>query len=177
MFSNHQGGYRQDSATHLKIFIGADHRGYQFKNKIVQNLRRRKYAVVDMGTDADEVPCDYPKISYKVAGQVAKTKDSRGILVCMSGIGHSIAANKVPGAYAALCYNKNAAVLSREHNNSNILVLGARFVPASQMNAIITAWLKTPFAGGRHLRRVKQIKTIEKNFLSSGKSNKELWKQ
>lgn len=146
----------------MKIFIGADHRGYKLKNKIVAWLVQQGHAVVDVGTDTDKTSCDYPKISYLVASQVAKNKDARGILVCMSGIGHAVAANKVRGAYAALCYNKMAAAFSREHNNTNILVLGARFVPSKDIAGIVKVWLNTKFAGGRHQRRVNQIKSIEK---------------
>ena len=145
-----------------KIFIGADHRGFALKNKIAGLLSKQDFEVVDVGTFQAEPPCDYPKISYKIARRVAETKNARGILVCMTGIGHTIAANKVPGAYAALCYNKEAALLSREHNNANILVLGAKFVSPPKMLSIIDIWLKTEFAGGRHLRRVNQIKKIEK---------------
>ena len=146
----------------MKIFIGADHRGYRLKNKIVALLRTAKYDVVDVGAFTDETPCDYPALSYKVGTAVAKHKDSRGILVCMTGIGHSIAANKIKGVYAALCYNEKAAELSRQHNNANVLVLGAKFVPEKNFTRIIKKWLTTSFEGGRHLRRVKQIKAIEK---------------
>lgn len=146
----------------MKIFIGADHRGFELKNKIKNILVQRGYDVEDVGTYRQEPPCDYPKISYDVARRVTQEKNARGILVCMTGLGHSIAANKVPGAYAALCYNKEAALLSREHNNANILVLAAKFVSPRQMLPVIDVWLKTKFAGGRHLRRVKQIKQIEK---------------
>ena len=148
----------------MKIFIGADHRGYRLKNQIKEYLETQGHSVVDEGTHRDDVPCDYPQIAYQVASAVVKTKNSRGILVCMSGIGHAMAANKVPGALAALCYNKEAAVLSREHNDANILVLGARFVPSSEMSEIVDVWLKTKFAGGRHLRRVNQIRKIEKEI-------------
>lgn len=146
----------------MKIFIGADHRGYTLKNKIVRLLSGEGHSIVDVGTDTDSRSCDYPKISAKVARAAASSRDARGILVCMSGIGHTIAANKVRGAYAALCYNKTAARLSREHNNANVLVLGAKFVPSKDMTGIIKTWLKTPFSGGRHQRRVNQIKRIEK---------------
>ena len=145
-----------------KIFIGADHRGYKLKEKIAGLLTGLGYRVVDVGTHVADQPCDYPKISYAVAEKVSSTKDARGILICWTGLGHTIVANKVPGAYAALCYNKKAALLSRQHNNANILVLGAQFVPPQKMPAIINAWLKEKFEGGRHLRRVKQIKAIER---------------
>ena len=148
----------------MKIFIGADHRGFELKNKIKDLLFKKGCDVEDVGTFRLEPPCDYPTIAYDLARRVAKKKDSRGILVCGTGIGHTIAANKVPGAYAALCYNKKAALLSREHNDANILVLGAQFVSPREMLSIIAVWLKTKFAGGRHLRRVREIKKIEKGI-------------
>ncbi len=148
----------------MKIFIGADHRGFQLKNKIAASLGKQGYTVVDLGTYTDETPCDYPRISFKVGKEVAKSRNNRGILVCMTGIGHTIAANKIPGVYAALCYNEAAAALSRQHNNANLLVLGAKFVSVRNFSRIIKTWLTTEFEGGRHLRRVKQIKEIEKKF-------------
>ncbi|MCC6758473.1 MAG: ribose 5-phosphate isomerase B [Candidatus Omnitrophica bacterium] len=151
----------------MKIFIGGDHRGFELKAKITAFLKTQGHQVVDVGSYEAGAMCDYPPISDKVATQVAKTKGSRGILVCMTGIGHSIAANKVVGAYAALVYNKEAAMLSRQHNNSNILVLGAKFSDPAEINDIVKVWLTTEFEGGRHLRRVKQIKAIEKKY--SGK--------
>lgn len=141
----------------MKIFIGADHRGFALKAKVIKAFRAKGYEVVDVGTPTDAKPCDYPKISFQVVKSVLHQKDARGILLCMSGIGHSIAANRVRGIRAALCYNKKAAQLSRAHNDANILVLGAKFVPFKEMLAIINVWLKTPFEGGRHLRRIKQI--------------------
>ena len=146
----------------MKIFIGADHRGFQLKSEVIDLLEKKGHKVVDMGSYTEQ-SCDYPPISCKVASAVAKSKNARGILVCMTGIGHTIAANKISGAYAALCYNKKAAALSRQHNNSNVLVVGAKFVPPGEMKSIVTTWLQGKFEGGRHLRRVKQIKNIEKN--------------
>ena len=154
----------------MKIFIGADHRGFELKNKIKNLLFKKGYDVEDVGTFSAESPCDYPKISYDVARRVAGKKDSRGILVCMTGIGPTIVANKAPGASAALCYNKQAAQLSREHNDANILVLGAKFVSPRKMLSIIDVWLTTKFAGGRHLRRVRQIKAIEKEMCKKSSS-------
>ena len=148
----------------MKIYIGADHRGYVLKQRIVSLLKEQGYDVIDVGTDKENVPCDYPKMAYDVATHVAKSRGARGILVCMSGIGHSIAANKVRGVYAALCYNKEAAALSRQHNNSNVLILGAKFVTEKEMHDIIKIWLAEQFEGGRHLRRVNQIKAIEREF-------------
>ena len=150
----------------MKIFIGADHRGFQLKKKIIKFLTDKKYTVVDLGIHEEGVICDYPKISLKVGKEVVKSKGSLGILACMTGIGHSIAVNKVLGVRAALCYTKKAAELSRMHNDANILILGARFVPQKQLMGIVDAWLKSSFEGGRHLRRVNQIKKIEKNICS-----------
>ena len=150
------------------IFIGADHRGFELKGRIIIALRKLGHEVVDAGS-YDPAPCDYPAISYDVASHVVRMKNARGILLCLTGIGHSIAANKVPGAYAALCYNKEAAILSRQHNNANILVLGANFVPERKMTELITTWLTTEFEGGRHLRRLEQIKVIEKKLFKSFK--------
>ncbi|MEI8011949.1 MAG: ribose 5-phosphate isomerase B [Candidatus Omnitrophota bacterium] len=145
------------------VFIGADHRGFELKAEIMIFLKKLGHEVIDAGS-YDVEPCDYPPIAYEVASQVARLKKGRGILVCMSGIGHSIAANKVPGAYAALCYNKEAAILSRQHNNANVLVLGSKFVAREEIFEIIKVWLSTEFEGGRHLRRTRQIAAMEKKL-------------
>ncbi|MBF0388289.1 MAG: ribose 5-phosphate isomerase B [Candidatus Omnitrophica bacterium] len=149
----------------MTIFIGADHRGFELKARIVAFLRTQAHEVVDVGTYVPEPPCDYPKLSLAVAENVVKHKNSRGILLCLTGIGHSIAANKVPGAYAALCHSKEVAVLSRQHNNANVLVLGSNFMTEKAIVEIIKVWLATEFEGGRHLRRVKQVKAIEKKYM------------
>ena len=149
----------------MKIFVGADHRGFQLKKKVDAILKAQGHQVVDMGTHQEGVDCDYPAISYKVGMEVVKNPGSRGILLCMTGIGHSIAANKVPGVYAALVYNKEAAMYSRQHNDSNVLVLGSKFMDEANMLEIIKIWLSTEFEGGRHLRRKVQIQEIEKEFL------------
>ena len=148
----------------MKVYIGADHRGYDFKKKIIKILNDQKHDVVDMGAYESSESCDYPKVAHKVASEVAKSRNGRGILVCMSGIGQAIAANKVRGAYAALCYNAETAALSRKHNNSNILVLGSKFVKQAEVGKILRTWLNTEFEGGRHRRRVGQIKKMENNF-------------
>jgi RpiB/LacA/LacB family sugar-phosphate isomerase len=148
----------------MKIFVGSDHRGFQLKKNVNDTLKALGHAVVDMGTFTESVSCDYPQISYKVAVEVVRNPGSRGILICMSGIGHSIAANKVPGAYAALVYNKEAAELSRQHNDSNVLVMGSKFVDEAHMMEIVKIWLSTAFEGGRHQRRKEQIQTIESEF-------------
>ena len=146
----------------MKIFIGADHRGVACKAKIKAILESDGHSVTDVGAFDETQSCDYPKIGADVARRVAKGRDARGILVCMSGIGQTIVANKVKGAYAALCYNAEAAELSRRHNNANVLVLSSKFIRANQLGAILKVWLETPFEGGRHLKRVNQIKKIER---------------
>ncbi len=156
----------------MTIFIGADHRGFMFKEKITAALRTLGHEVVDVGTYVVDPPCDYPAISFEVGRNVAAHKNSRGILVCLTGIGHSMAANKVRGVYAALCYSKEAAELSRRHNNANVLVLGSNFVSENTMMDIIRVWLETPFDGGRHLRRINQIVAFEKKFLKTAQTKK-----
>jgi len=148
----------------MKIFVGSDHRGFQLKKKMDDALKGMGHEVKDMGTHSENIACDYPEIAYKVGKEVVCNPGSRGILLCMSGIGQSIAANKVPGVYAALVYNEEAAQLSRQHNDSNVLVMGSKFVDESNMLGIIKIWLTTEFEGGRHLRRKEQIQKIEKEF-------------
>ncbi len=148
----------------MKVFIGADHRGFELKKKVIDFLKTQGQEAEDVGTHEANTPCDYPQFSYEVATNVVKQAGSRGILICNTGIGHSIAANKIPGAYAALCYNKEAAALSRQHNNSNILVIGSKFVSESELMEIIQIWLKTEFEGGRHQTRTDRIKQIEQEF-------------
>jgi RpiB/LacA/LacB family sugar-phosphate isomerase len=154
----------------MKIFVGSDHRGFQLKKNVDATLKALGHEVVDMGTHTDGVICDYPSIAHKVGLQVVRHPGSRGILLCMTGIGQSIAANKVPGVYAALVYNKKAALLSRQHNDSNVLILGAKFVDKANMLGIIKIWLSTKFEGGRHLRRKKQIQSIEREFSKKGRN-------
>ncbi len=143
----------------MKVAIGADHRGYQVKNSIGEYLKNEKYTIIDCGTNSDE-SCDYPGIAYAVAKAVQTQEADYGILICNSGIGMAIVANKVRGIRAALCHNKNSATLSRQHNNANVLVLAAGEIKDG-MNNIVKAWLNTEFEGGRHERRVSQITDIE----------------
>jgi len=121
----------------MKIYIGADHRGFSFKKKIKKILSDQGHTVVDVGSHDSAKSCDYPKIAQKVAREVARSRNGRGVLVCMSGIGQAMAANKVRGAYAALCYNAQAASLSRRHNNANIIVLASKFVKPQEIGKIL----------------------------------------
>jgi RpiB/LacA/LacB family sugar-phosphate isomerase len=146
------------------IILGSDHAGFNLKEHLKKVLIKEGFQIDDVGTHSRE-RCDYPGIAGRLAGTVSRSGRERGILVCKSGIGNSIVANKFPGVRAALCSNARAARLSREHNDSNILVLGSSFVSKKEAVNILRAWLKARFAGGRHRRRLNQIKKIEKQIL------------
>lgn len=142
------------------IVIASDHGGFALKERLKPYLQNLGFKIKDLGTYSKE-RCDYPELAYVLAKGVSIGKYKRGILVCKSGIGHSIVANRVSGVRAALCYNVKAARLSREHNDSNVLVLGSTFVTSSKAKRIAAVWLDTSFLGGRHARRLSQIKDIE----------------
>ena len=144
------------------IVIGSDHAGYRLKELIKAYFREIDKPFIDIGTDSED-SCDYPIFAEKVAKKVVNTEHSGGILVCGSGIGVSIAANKVKGARAALCMNEELAEMSRRHNDANILCLGARYIDFERAKSIIKVFLSTEFEGGRHERRIQEIKDIEKN--------------
>lgn len=144
-----------------RIAVGADHAGFALKKQIVDLLKEKKYDVVDIGTHSAE-SVDYPEYAEKVAEAVAKGEVSRGLLVCHSGIGMDIVANKVMGVRAGLCLNPKLAELSRRHNDTNVLCLASGFTTFETAQEIVTTWLSTPFEGGRHERRVNQIKDIER---------------
>ena len=140
----------------IKIAIGSDHGGFEYKASIIKALQVKGYDVVDMGTYSPE-SCDYPIIAKKVARAVAKGDFEKGILVCGTGIGISLAANKVPGIRAAVCSDTFSARATRAHNNANILCLGQRVVGEGLALDIVDIWLTTKFEGGRHERRVNMI--------------------
>ncbi len=148
-----------------KILIASDHAGFALKEKLRPYLEKIGFRVKDLGTYSKE-RCDYPKFAYKLARAIAEKKYSRGVLICKSGIGNSIVANRFSGVRAALCYNTKAAKLSREHNDSNVLVLGSGFVSTAAAQKILQVWLNTEFLGQRHRRRLNQIKQIEKKMRS-----------
>lgn len=140
----------------LKIALGADHAGFELKEKIIQYLKSKGFEYKDFGTfSADS--CDYPDFAKKVAIEVSKGNFNRGVLVCGSGIGMSITANKVKGIRAALCWNLSTAQSSRTHNNSNILCLAQRQTEPELALDMLDTWLKTEFEGGRHQLRVNKI--------------------
>jgi ribose 5-phosphate isomerase B len=145
----------------MRIAIGADHAGYALTQHLIGALQRLGHSVDDRGTHSD-VPVDYPPICADVAREVTQGRAERGIVIGGSGQGEQMAANKVMGARAALCNDLYTARLSREHNDANILALGARVIACPLAEEILTLWLATAFAGGRHQRRVEQIAEIER---------------
>lgn len=149
-----EGGYN------LKIAIGSDHGGFRLKEEIKDFLRQQGLEATDFGTYST-ASVDYPDIAREVGEKVVAGEFDRGILVCGTGIGISIAANKVPGVRAALCGDVYSAQMSREHNDANILALGERVLGSGLALLIVKTWLETPFAGGRHARRVEKIGALE----------------
>ncbi|MBZ4660206.1 MAG: ribose-5-phosphate isomerase [Desulfacinum sp.] len=140
----------------LKIMIGADHAGFELKQKIVTRLQDAGYDVEDIGTHGTE-SVDYPDYAFRVARAVASGRVDRGILVCGSGIGMSMAANRIPGVRAVLASEPYAAKMSRRHNDSNVLCLGGRFTGQDLAFEIVDTWLAENFEGGRHSRRVNLL--------------------
>ncbi len=147
-----------------RLLIASDHAGFVLKEKLKNYFNKKGVAIKDLGTYSKQ-RCDYPEYAYNLAKSIASGKYRRGILICKSGIGNSIVANRVPGVRAALCYNIKTAKLSRQHNDSNVLVLGSAFVKADIAKRMVDAWLKTKFLGGRHLKRVKLIDCITSNLI------------
>src|SRR3972149_3609880 len=145
------------------VAIGADHGGYELKQSIAAYLKELGYAPLDCGTFSTEA-VDYPDFALAVAELVASGRAWRGIVVDGAGIGSCMAANKVPGVRAAMCYDQATAVNSREHNDANVLTLGAGLIGATLARQIAKTWLETDFGGGRHARRVDKITAIEKRF-------------
>ena len=143
------------------IAIGSDHGGFQMKESIKPVLAELGFTAVDVGV-FEAIPADYPDIAKKVADLVAAKKTRFGIIVDGAGIGSCMAANKVNGIRAALCYDKSSARNSREHNDANVLTLGGRLLTQSQAEDVLRVWLGTPFGGGRHQARVDKIMAIEK---------------
>ncbi len=147
----------------MKIAIGSDHGGFKLKKQLVKFLKSKGHIVADLGTHSEK-SCDYPLVGYKVAKAVSNKEFDRSILICKSGLGMSMVANKLPGVRAALCRDVKTAISSREHNNANALTLGASFTTQKLAKKITETWLEREFAGGRHARRVKQIDSMEKRL-------------
>jgi len=147
----------------LKIAIGSDHAGFELKEEVKKILKEKGYEYTDLGAESIDPKDDYPEYGKKVAEAVASGKYDRGIAICGTGIGISIAANKVPGIRAAVSYNTEMAKISRLHNDANVLALGGRVKTDEPISDILSVWLETPFSGDeRHERRINQIKEIEK---------------
>jgi ribose 5-phosphate isomerase B len=144
----------------VKIAVGSDHRGFALKAHLVSALAKDGHEVVDLGCSGVE-PADYPDFAFAVGEMVASGGAERGILVCGSGIGMSIAANKVRGVRAALCRTVEDARVTRRHNDSNVLALAERGLDDPHIDELVAAWLSTPFEGGRHERRVEKIREYE----------------
>lgn len=146
--------------TDKKIALACDHRGFDYKQKIIAYLKQKNYQVEDCGCFSTE-SADYPDFMFKAAEMIHDGKCSRAIGICYTGIGSSIAANKVPGVRASLVKSPEEAMLTRAHNDSNMLILGAGFLEEDSLLPIVETWLETPFEGGRHAERVNKIKSYE----------------
>ena len=147
----------------MKVAVGSDHRGFEAKQQIKAIVAQMGHECLDFGTDGTH-PVDYPDLAYVVATAVSEKEADRAILICATGLGMSIAANKVRGIRAALCHDELSAHIARDHNDTNILCLSGDQIGAVLMRKIVEAWLSTEFSGGRHQRRVNKITAIEKGL-------------
>ena len=148
-----------------RIAIGADHGGFALKATLIRWLQEDGYEIADLGAHSPAL-CDYPRIGYKVASAVAEGRFDRGVLLCKSGIGMAIVANKVRGIRAGVCADVFDAERSRRHNDANVLVIGAEKLGSAKVKRIVETWFATPFeSGGRHERRVRQIAAFERKLL------------
>jgi ribose 5-phosphate isomerase B len=149
------------------VAIGSDHGGFEMKGMLLAYLSELGFETIDCGTHGKE-SVDYPDFAYAVADKVRSRAVWRGIVIDGAGIGSCMAANKVPGVRAAMCVDYATALNSREHNDANLLTLGAGLLGENQVKLIVKTWLETPFAGGRHTRRVDKIMEIEQKFSRGG---------
>ncbi len=149
----------------MKISIASDHAGYKLKQKIIEFLMKKNYEVIDYGTDDEFKSVDYPDFALKVAKSVIEKKTDRGIIICGSGVGASITANKVKGIRAGLCHDTYSAHQGVEHDDMNVLCLGARIIGEELAKEIVLAFLKANFSNEeRHIRRLNKIKKIEEEL-------------
>jgi len=146
----------------MKIALASDHAGYKEKEKLKPVLKDLGVEFDDLGTVSED-SVDYPDYARKVAERVANGESEQGLLVCGSGTGMAIAANKVPGVRAAVAWNEESARLARQHNDANVLAIGARMVPEEEIPRVLKAWFDAKFEGGRHAGRVEKIKALEKS--------------
>ena len=153
----------------MKISIGSDHRGVDVRQNLMNHLESTGYSMVDCGAFSTE-GCDYPDIAREVCERLVSGEVERGILICGTGIGMAIAANKVDGIRAAVCNDTHSAEMSRRHNNANVLCLSANILAERSLDDVIEVWLTTEFEGGRHQRRVDKIAELFKNQLTQAKT-------
>ncbi|HOX40075.1 MAG TPA: ribose 5-phosphate isomerase B [Candidatus Brocadiia bacterium] len=146
----------------MKVAFGCDHRGFAYRNEALSALKSLGVEIYDCGISEKVESADYPDIAHEAASSVSRGECGLGILICGSGIGMSLAANKVKGIRAAVCWNEKSAELARRHNHANVLCLGRDFLHPEQVGAIIAAWLGAEEEGGRHQRRVDRISEIER---------------
>ena len=151
-------------AVRKVVAIGADHGGFEMKEMLKADLATQGYEIIDAGTHSKEA-VDYPDFAHAVARLVSTGQAWRGIVIDGAGIGSCIVANKVPGVRAGMAYDYSSAVNSREHNDCNVLTLGAGLIGANLAKQIVTVWLATPFGGGRHQKRIDKITAVEKQYL------------
>ncbi|MCH6561647.1 MAG: ribose 5-phosphate isomerase B [Deltaproteobacteria bacterium] len=144
----------------MRIAVAADHAGFEFKTRLIEELRTLGHMVADEGTDSPE-SCDYPDYAIPAARSVSEGKSDRAILVCSNGIGMGMVANRIPGVRAAVVYSERTAEMTRGHNNSNVLCLGAQQFPEEDLLKFVRIWLDTDFEGGRHARRMKKVRSLE----------------
>ena len=142
------------------VFLGCDHAGFALKQNLVKVLQDLSLTIRDLGCDCEEISVNYPDFAYQVVQAILANPGSRGILICGTGLGMSITANRFPGIRAALCQELYTARMSRLHNDANLLVMGARIVGPGLAQEIVNVWLSTPFEGGRHQERLNQLETL-----------------
>ncbi len=147
----------------MRIAIGSDHRGVTMRAKVIEILRRQSHEVVECTGEVRDNTVDYPDVARQVAALVSKNEVERGILICGTGIGMSIVANKFPNVRAAVCGDELTAEISRRHNNLNVLCLSGDMLGAKALDGIVKKWLETGFEAGRHLRRIEKIRRIEED--------------
>jgi ribose 5-phosphate isomerase B len=153
----------------MKVALAADHAGYDLKLAILAYLNKQGYEMLDLGTDTADVPSDYPDFAQKIAEAVSSGRVDRGVLICGSGVGASIAANKFPGIYAGLCHDTYSAHQGVEHDNMNVICVGSRVIGIELAREIVHTFLKAKFSDEeRHVRRLGKVKVIEKEHMKSG---------
>lgn len=146
----------------MRIAVGTDHRGYALRTKLTEIVQRLGHEVIDVGSNTSD-PVDYPDIAAEVAGRVSRGDADCGILICGTGLGMCIAANKFAGVRAAPCHDEVTAEMSRRHNDLNVLCLSADLMGERLIERMVEIWLSTPFEGGRHARRVDKIRALERD--------------